>query len=194
MSFNKRDSFNSRSCGSARRCAYNTPPNCDQVPAQSQAHDSFYCTPFSGLGQRPVVWHGVRGTPPPPTGRLVKMPPARHASPRSPTCFPERAVPALPLLNRTTPRWEPTTPRTGMRIPLREMAPPSSQVAKDNSMYLPAVDDEGTPWTRLHARPDAHETLSTQARARRLAAMLGQMHRSRHHAHNASLTPMATRF
>ena len=84
-----------------------------------------------------------------------------------------------------------------MRIPLREVSTPASLVSSSQQpMMLSHEFASIGPWVeRLHARPEGADALSSsKARARRLAAMLGQMHRSRAHGHNAALSPLASRW
>ena len=115
----------------------------------------------------------------------------------------------VPLLVRTTPRWAPATPHAGMRVPLREVATPGdtlramvlgvterSSLVDDAEFELPP-----TPWRALHSRPDLVSASSehgndvpgsNKAKARRLAAMINQLPRSRAHGNNAPLSRLAT--
>ena len=110
---------------------------------------------------------------------------------------------------RTNTLFPPASPR-GMRIALREVEAPTSlatiRTSLDSRMaeMLEREASGGlqpTRWLAHHRRPDVtsasseHGTdtpTSHKARARRLAAIIGQMQISRAHRHNLSCTRLAT--
>ena len=115
---------------------------------------------------------------------------------------------------RTTPHWHPVSPRTGMRTGLREVLAPGGPLNAGPSFAavhaagldgtepaFPPLERLATPHRLLYGRPDLTSASSehgrdvpstTKARARRLAALIGQMHTSRPHGDNAPLSRLAT--
>lgn len=181
------------------------PPQLGGVAPQQQT--VFYATTFSGVGSQPIAWHGIRGKKP-PTDRLVKSQSPRPLAAPVVRCTTPRPPPhPVPLLTRTTPSWAPATTK-GMRVPLRDVATPGDSLrAILNNPQRQADNDElgfempPTSWRALYGRPDLlspssdHGTdvpSSAKAKARRLASVINQHPRSRHHAHNAPLSRLAT--